>query len=409
MLRKSEIWLILATCIYALDGLINYFIQVPLYVSFCPVLLALILINSTREDFAVLLLALVLILAPFFIKALVIPITKDDFSDVFLFVLAFFSITYLLKHPVRQKVLFFCFIIFIAMFIPVFIGIDATVKAANQVDVYSSQSSDIEFYRSYHSGVYRLAHIASYTLFLVSVWIFSYRKNLVFLNFKISWILLGLFCIYLTLYTGSRTPIISFVLSIPAYFAMRSAKGMSVAVIIALLFLLSMLNLNYILEITEGTFFYQYFTFFKTVIENPERLSRLMIWSSWLDAVRSFNPIEFLFGRSLSDSMAFNLKELGLSIWFHNDFLGIFYSYGITGLLLYFYLIFKVLAYKNIRMRKDFFRFTIVFFILFAGLVNGMYKYVPFIFAAALSFDPDTVKNIILKKSKHAISYANIS
>ncbi|MNC26931.1 hypothetical protein D3C75_750830 [compost metagenome] len=136
-----------------------------------------------------------------------------------------------------------------------------------------------------------------------------------------------------------------------------------------------------------------------------------MIWSSWLDAIKSFNPIEILFGRSLSDSMAYNLKELGLSIWFHNDFLGIFYSYGISGLLLYFYLIYKILAHKNLRMRKDFFRFTIVFFVLFAGLVNGMYKYVPFIFAAALSFNPDTpinhIKDITSRKSILARSYAN--
>ncbi|MNI66306.1 hypothetical protein D3C81_1155480 [compost metagenome] len=62
-------------------------------------------------------------------------------------------------------------------------------------------------------------------------------------------------------------------------------------------------------------------------------------------------------------------------------------------------------------MRKDFFRFTIVFFVLFAGLVNGMYKYVPFIFAAALSFNPDTpinhIKDITSRKSILARSYAN--
>jgi len=80
--------------------------------------------------------------------------------------------------------------------------------------------------------------------------------------------------------------------------------------------------------------------------------------------------------------MAWNSQHLGVRIWFHNDYLGTYYAYGIIGLLFYLSIIQDALSLKN--KRENIFIFSIVFFIFFAGLTNGFFKYAPYLFAAAL-------------------------
>jgi hypothetical protein len=118
--------------------------------------------------------------------------------------------------------------------------------------------------------------------------------------------------------------------------------------------------------------------------DNFDRLSRVIIWNSWFSAVSSFNALDFFVGRNFSSSFDFNAREIGLYIWFHNDFLSAFYSYGV--LVLIAYAVPHLLAIKRAVEVGSSSRLLSMlgFFIVAAAFVNGFYKYLPVIFFVLL-------------------------
>src|SRR5690606_31875444 len=141
-----------------------------------------------------------------------------DYSDFLLLTLSILSIRYFISNPVSERAINITFTLILAMFIPTFGGIDAAMKMAEQGNIFDASSSDIEFYSSYRSGLFRLAHVASYLLFLPAIWSFALRRNLKLPGLSLNWLIAGsLFSLFL-IYTGSRTPIMAFALSIPTYY-----------------------------------------------------------------------------------------------------------------------------------------------------------------------------------------------
>lgn len=400
-LSRADLWLIIATLLVCLDGVANYFTQAPIFVIFSPFLILATLQHQSKSILIKNILIVLFIAIPFFIKGISGTLTKDDYSDFLLLTLSILSIRYFISNPVSERAINITFTLILAMFIPTFGGIDAAMKMAEQGNIFDASSSDIEFYRSYRSGLFRLAHVASYLLFLAAIWSFALRRNLKLPGLSLNWLIAGsLFSLFL-IYTGSRTPIMAFALSIPTYYASRSIKGMLIAFFAILTLIVAILNIEAILDFTNGTILYQYFTFIKTAVDNPERLSRVMIWRSWYEAVSNFSPIDVLFGKSLSNAMIFNQAKLGISIWFHNDFLGIYYAYGIVGVSIYASTLYK-LARKSFANNFSFYTFSVVFFIIFAAAANGLFKYYPFIFAAALN-----IKNTRLSIARSIITQRN--
>src|SRR6201999_4240487 len=99
-----------------------------------------------------------------------------------------------------------------------------------------------------------------------------------------------------------------------------------------------------------------------------------IIWNSWFSAISSFNALDFFVGRNFSSSFDFNAREIGLYIWFHNDFLSAFYSYGIWVFIAY--VVPHLLAIKKSFQVASSSRLLSMlgFYIVAAAFVNGFYK-----------------------------------
>lgn len=402
---RADLWLIFAALVMCFDGIANYFTKAPVFVAFTPVFIALILHGQNRKQLTRSLLIITSLIVPFLIKSIDGTFIKDDVSDISLLLLSVLSIIYFSENNVSNSTINTIFIIILIMFSLSFVGIDATLKNAEEADIFNSGSTDIEFYRSYRSGLFRLAHVASYLLFLIAIYSFSLRRGLNFFGFSIGWQINALVSIVLLIYTGSRTPIVALIVALPIYYASRSVKGVLIAIASTLGLVIVAINIDLILRFTNDTVMYQYFSFIKTTIDNPERLSRVIIWQSWYNAISEFGPWDLVFGKSLSSALEFNQKTLGLSIWFHNDFLGIFYTCGLVGLFIYLFSL-AIVIKKAKSAKSEFYIFNIIFFMIFAAIANGLFKYYPFFFVATLNVNEfcrnrfHLRRNIIVKPEK---------
>jgi hypothetical protein len=203
---------------------------------------------------------------------------------------------------------------------------------------------------------------------------------------KLHWMAAALFLVF-TLYTGSRTPVIvmgATYLVANIRLRMREMLIITAIVILAALFFVYMTE---ILNALFGSFLYQYVSLFETMHDNFDRLSRVIIWNSWFSAISSFNAVDLFVGRNFSSSFDFNAREIGLYIWFHNDFFSAFYSYGVLILiacavphLLTIRRAVKVGASSRLLSMLG-------FFIVTAAFVNGFYKYLPVVFFVLLFSD----------------------
>jgi len=372
---------IVFTCItlaFALDSIINHYLSVPLFALTLPVFSVILMAHKKTQKKPVLLILSLALITIASIKAIFGTIQIEDAADLFYLIFCVISFNHFIKNPPSSKTFTISGYILLSLFLPTFIGINSTEHEFGNSSEVVEYSSNLEFYRDYRTGFFRLAHLAAYVLFLFSIFTaIEYRKN----KTTSKLILLFIFSCA-TIAAGSRTPIAAFAASLLIYYTTRSIKTIPVGALITLVGFLLLQNIKSLLALATGTPFFQYISFVQTTLNDPTSLSRIMIWQSWLHAIQEFNYLDFLVGRSLSESMAWNSQHLGVRIWFHNDYLGTYYAYGIIGLLFYLSIIQDALSLKN--KRENIFIFSIVFFIFFAGLTNGFFKYAPYLFAAAL-------------------------
>ncbi len=145
-----------------------------------------------------------------------------------------------------------------------------------------------------------------------------------------------------------------------------------------IIFLLILIFTNdYLLQLTKDTVYYQYFSFFKTSTANITRLSRYRLAYSWWIEIREFGFLDFVIGKSYMNSMVANTKNLGLDVWFHNDFLSISYTYGILGILLYIWFFVKIYRDNKSLIKQNIFIFVFYFSMIFTAILNGYYYYFP--------------------------------
>ncbi len=359
--------------LFVLDNVVNYFAAIPIYVASIPLSVLILFCHThSRRDRILFIVCMACVLASVAVNFIRFDYSMQDISDI-LFVIQFFAAFFYARHArVSARAISVATVAFALLFLPTFLGVNAMDYSE---DVFISGSRDVEFLRLYNQGLYRLPHVAAYMLAFSGLWwlwVASRTRN--------RWhYALALMFIVFTLYTGSRTPFFVFV---AAYFAssIRFRAGHVMASIGALLVVaFFVLFFSQVLDFLYGTFLYQYFSLFETLSENYDRLSRVIIWSSWLSAISQFNGIDFLFGRDFSSSFDFNLKEIGLSIWFHNDFMSIFYSYGIVVLGAYLVPYFVVLK-EAIRKSESKLIEVCGIFIPASAFINGFYKYLPIVF-----------------------------
>lgn len=118
---------------------------------------------------------------------------------------------------------------------------------------------------------------------------------------------------------------------------------------------------------------------------------RTHFWGSYIVYLQSgiMTLNEYLFGFGPASSRDFNETYSGLKVWMHNDFFDIAFCLGITGLILYIYVICKIT--KSLG-------YGILIFILISANLNGFMLYqiypVVFIFAIIKEFTNDKITKI---------------
>src|SRR5690606_29404375 len=81
-----------------------------------------------------------------------------------------------------------------------------------------------------------------------------------------------------------------------------------------------------------------------------------------------------------SFSFEVNRQNTGSEIWFHNDWLSVFYSYGLLGVLGLVAAYFSLYAWLKSSISDRFYVSLIFLMLLFLSFVNGLYYYYPLVF-----------------------------
>jgi len=229
----------------------------------------------------------------------------------------------------------------------------------------------LEYFRVYHNGLFRLPHIASYFFgFLFLFFAFQYQKKK-----KITDIILLVVSLVLCFYTGSRAVLAALVLSVLIFLFRK--KYIIYFTLLAVTLLIMIVANDYLMQLTKDTIFYQYFTFIQTSTENFTRLSRFRLWYSWWLEISEFGFWDIMIGKSFINALIANANNLDYKVWFHNDFLNIFYSYGIWCTVLYIWFFVKIYRDNKVLIRQNLFIFVFYSSMVITALINGFYYYFP--------------------------------
>lgn len=279
------------------------------------------------------------------------------------------SDTRIFRAKIKFIQIFFVFAF--ALYAPVFFGVDLG-------QIYTKNSlmdDDIESIRAYHSGLFEVPHIAAYIFYYVAISSLYIILNRTPAQRTAYWWPILFTSIAIVLFSGSRTPVYAAVFSIATYLLTGNRKTFILGLTLISCGFFFYSNPQLPLSLFEGTILFQYVSLVQTLASNTERLSRVMIWAVFFDAIRDFSPIDYIVGRGFESSLNANYMRSGLRIWFHNDFLGVFYSYGALGLILYSS---GFIAFYN-RYRRvihsDILSFTAFFSLVFFAFANGLYYY----------------------------------
>ena len=417
-------WLFIAS--FVLDRVINYFVHFPFFVG-CALLLfpfLFILTQYQNPEKRKLYVVVLSFLAITTLNSIIYLFGVKNISDL-LFIILFFSIYFYYKHNINSlKIsnvylfLAFSFFLFSFTFIRVdsgAINVSEYSSSFNWITYYDEKPNDvsgkkpivqsgeksklqtnekteeekvvakkretlkwkknpmdvIEVRRDYHNGLFRIPHVASYFFgFLFLFFAYQYQKKK-----KTLFILLLTVSLALCIYIGSRAILAAFVLSMILFLFKRKYIVYLSLLFVALLLLI--IANEYFLQLSRDTIFYQYFALIETSVENFTRLSRYRLWFSWWVEVRKFGFWEFLIGKSYMNAVYANANNLNYKVWFHNDFLNIFYTFGSWGALLYIWFFIKIYRDNKTYIKQNVFIFLFYSSMAIASIINGFYYYFP--------------------------------
>ena len=230
----------------------------------------------------------------------------------------------------------------------------------------------LEYKRVYHHGLFRVPQVASYLFGFLGIFYLQYfwRRSRI-----LALLIAGLF-IFIVLYSGTRIFPLTVLVAIVIWFAMKPRRWPYLLAPVIFVGLLAIFRYEMI-ALTDGTFLMQYFSFFATAIDNLPRLSRIILWSSWLNEMGSFGVLDLLTGRTFHGSLLANLRNVYIQEWFHNDFFSILYSYGIICFSLYVIHYFKMFRDNRSLITGDFFVFVLYVSMPVMAFLNGFYYYFP--------------------------------
>jgi hypothetical protein len=405
---------------FIIDRIINYFVDIPFFVIFGLAAAPILLIQKTysKQNKKWLLLLVIPFVTITFINNLIYGLYAKNISDLLFIILLF--LFYLLYIPnmnaLNPRWIHVLAVSFLVLFSFTVIGINniGPILSSSNPDNYIGPPKEqideqqpkkvinikkpsasqkhkktfltdnllnsladpeldyLEYTREYHRGLFRVPQVASYFFgFLALFYFYFYWKRNKILSVG-ALILISL----IVFYTGTRIFPITILLVSAVWLALKPKRLPILGVILLTLSLLIIFR-EHIAWYTRDTFAHQYFTFFITAIDNLPRLSRIILWNSWLKEISDFGIIDVLIGKTFYASLQANLVNVYIFEWFHNDFMSIFYSYGILCLVLYVAFYVKIYRDNSYFIKNNYFIFVIYFSMPLMAFLNGFYYYFP--------------------------------
>jgi hypothetical protein len=388
---------------FALDGLSVHFLKFPLFVATIPATLGLMLyrliIAKKVKLFHFLLMGVFVLVG--ILDNFLYLYDRKNISDLLFLLLFVTSYEYFtaFAEELTAKTIHIFFLVVVLMFSTSFTGFNIpsknpndkdyikdaghlTVKDNKELNVGTSgykpdrsyrqnRKNYMEHKRTYHNGMFRIPHVASYFF----SFLFLYMLN-GFISKRRYWYLLAaILTLLMVVLTGSRTMLVAMSLALFIYLVL-GLRLKYLLVLLAIPALVVIFREDLFLW-TRETVLGQYFALINTVIDNPNRISRLMIWRSWWHEISGFSGLNWLTGKGYVLSLLVNRENIGTAVWFHNDFFSVLFSYGLPALLLFTFFFLRIYKENRLLINSNLFLFTFYFSMLIASFINGFYTYYP--------------------------------
>ncbi len=387
---------------FLIDRIINYFIHFPFFVGSALLIFPLLFLSAQykkpdRKQLIFIVFSFILITI---INSIIYLFGVKNISDL-LFIILFITVYFYYKKNISHlKISNIYLFLGVSLFLFSFTFIHINSSAINKA-TYSSALSWITSYdeepkpgenekelsrelkwennkldllevlRVYHNGLFRIPHVASYFFgFLFLFFTYQYREKK-----KMFFMILLIVSLALCIYSGSRAILVAFLLS-TILFLFNRKYMLYLGLLLGFLLALIVAN-KFFLQLSTDTIFFQYFAFIETSLENFSRLSRFRLWYSWWTEVSKFGFWDYIFGKSFTNALIANENNLNFKVWFHNDFLNIFYTYGIWCTVLYIWFFIKIYRDNKTIIRQNIFIFVYYVSMLITAFVNGFYYYFP--------------------------------
>lgn len=364
--------------LFLTDNIINHYIYLPVFVAGAMVLTIFLLpfaMVHIRRD-AWLAGGLLLLMVIMGINSLKDGFGVKNVSD-YLF-LALFLISYMAYSSSagqlkRRYAFAFMAGSVVLLLLPsalMAIGIDPCLTA------YETEGIPVEqlgkaIVRHYNRGFFRLPHVASYFFGFSSVFILHMAQR----ERNYFWLAAGLILLFLSLYTGARAFVVALIVSLILFLVQKRKFGWLLAVMVGCIVVFVFRNT--IFNLLEGIFLQQHFALIISFAEDLDSFSRIVVWKILLNEVLGFDWYEVLIGRSYVSGLATTQGHLGVAIWFHNDFLSIFYSYGLVGLIFYVSFLARIYLDHRKYITGNLYIFAFYYASIVLAVTNGFYYYFP--------------------------------
>lgn len=379
-----------ALLFFVADSVVNYFIDVPVFVPFAIAFLPFIFLAiyiSKGSNKAFVISGIFIITA--IVNNLIYGFRHTNASDLIFILLFITAYYYYTSHhkDLKTRTIYIFTLVVLAMISFSIADLNSrsfwknnTIpkqieqEFKNQTPIIEREPNELnhlETGRKYHYGLFRIPHIAAYFLgFLSLFFAYLYHKQQ-------NWLMLAaaLLLFALMLYSGVRTFIAAVMLSLILYLFQR--KTLFYLLLLIGTGIVAIIFRYEVFELTSDTFLEPFSAILITFTDNFISFSRVLIWQSWWMELSDFSWIDLLTGKSFYKSQLANFINLKANIWFHNDFLSIAYVYGIPALLAYIWFFVRIFMDNAAEIRKNIFIFLFYFSMIFTALLNGFYYYFP--------------------------------
>lgn len=239
------------------------------------------------------------------------------------------------------------------------------------IKVEKEELDKVEKNRTYNYGLFRVPHVPAYFfgfLLLFYLNLFKYRR-------KAWYLLIVALLTFLIFYNGVRTFVVAAALSAMLWFFIKRNIWFFVAFLAIIAGMIIFRNV--IFDFTKETIFQPLSSLLITVIDNPDRLSRIALFRSWFSELQEFKWYDFIFGKNFYLSRMANLKNLFTPTWYHNDLLSVIFSYGVIAAGFYIALFINIFREHAGLIHKQPLLFVFYFSMILASVFNGFYYYFP--------------------------------